>query len=306
VTGHPDDVVHETTYDYFARDDVVAEYASFDFVLWPEQRIFEELRDRLASSRVLDIGVGAGRTTLRLAPLAAEYVGIDTSEKMIDACRERFGRAPDGPRFAVADIRDLRGFEDDSFDLVLFSFNGIDTVGDDEDRSRSLHEIHRVTRAGGLYCFSSHNLAFALEGFSAIRSVIKLFATRPAVAVRHPKEVARVARAARRWGGINGARRELSRRGRGLVVEDRPRHEFSSEFYDSDDTIRVEKYYIDLDVQRRELDAAGFGKIRVFTPDGAEATAASSRRLSRNWWIYYLCEKLGPDGSATTGASRSG
>ena len=302
MTEHHDEAVRESTYDYFARDDVVAEYASFDFVLWPEQRIFDELRTRLASSRVLDIGVGAGRTTLRLAPLVAEYVGIDVSEKMIEVCRERFGREPGGPRFEVADVRDLGTFHDDAFDLVLFSFNGIDTVGGDEDRARSLHEIHRVTRPGGLYCFSSNNVTFALVGFSPVRSVLHLLATRASVAARHPREVARVARAARRWGRINGSGRALGRRGRGLVVEDRPRHEFSTEFYRSDDTIRVEKYYIHPDEQRRELGSVGFGNIRLFTPDGDEATQTSARHLSRSWWIYYLCEKVGTDGDATTGA----
>ena len=302
MADHPDDVVRESTYEYFARDDVVAEYASFDFVLWPERRIFEELRERLTSSRVLDIGVGAGRTTLQLVPIVEEYVGIDTSEKMIEACRERFGRAPGDPRFAVADVRDLEGFQDDSFDLVLFSFNGMDTVGDDDDRARSLREIHRVTRPGGLYCFSSHNLTFALAGFSVTRSVLNLLLTRPTVAARHPREVVRVAGAARRWGRINGSVRTLMRRGRGLVVEDRPRHEFSTEFYETDDVIRVEKYYIHPDEQRRELGSVGFGNIRLFTPDGDEATQTSARHLSRSWWIYYLCEKVGTDGDATTGA----
>jgi len=305
MADHPDDIVRESTYEYFARDDVVAEYASFDFVLWPERRIFEELRGRLASSRVLDIGVGAGRTTLQLVPIVEEYVGIDTSEKMIEACRERFGQAPGDPRFTVADVRDLRGFQDDSFDLVLFSFNGMDTVGNDDDRARSLREIHRVTRPGGLYCFSSHNLMFALAGFSPIRSVINVILTRPSVAVRHPREMARVATRARGWGRINGSGRALRRRGRGLVVEDRPRHEFSKEFYSSDDMIRVEKYYIDPEEQRRELASVGFGKIRLFTPDGDEATETPARRLSRNWWIYYLCEKLGTDDVATIGATRS-
>jgi ubiquinone/menaquinone biosynthesis C-methylase UbiE len=292
------DVKRESTYEYFGRDDVVAEYASFDFVLWPEQRILDELRPRLATSTILDVGVGAGRTTLQLAPLVEGYVGIDTSEKMIKVCEERFGSDVDGgPRFSVADVRDLEGFEDETFDFVLFSFNGIDTVGDDADRASALGEIHRVTRSGGMFCFSSHNLTFARAGFSPTRSVLRLLATRPAVALRHPHEVSRVARAARAWGRLNRDRSSVAR-GRGLVVEERPRHEFTKEFYATDDVIRVEKYYIHPDEQRRELASAGFGAIRLFGPDGEEATETPVRRLSNVWWLYYLCEKVrgDPDG----------
>ena len=53
--------------------------------------------------RVLDIAVGAGRTTGLLSRYAATYVGVDIAESMVDLARERF---PDVD-LRVGDARDL-------------------------------------------------------------------------------------------------------------------------------------------------------------------------------------------------------
>lgn len=139
-------------------------YESADIVFWyartaalspPEQAIVEQLRPRLASAELLDIGVGGGRTTGHLLPLVRRYVGIDYSAAMIAACERRY---PDhAAAFSVCDARDLSRFDRDSFDVVLFSFNGIDYIPH-EDRARVLSECRRVCRPGGLFCYSSHNL----------------------------------------------------------------------------------------------------------------------------------------------------
>ena len=56
-----------------------------------------------------------------------------------------------------ADARDLSAFADESFDFVLFSYNGLDCVGH-ADRLQVLAEVHRVVRPGGVFMFSSHNI----------------------------------------------------------------------------------------------------------------------------------------------------
>src|SRR5689334_22314291 len=68
-----------------------------------------------AGRDVLDIGVGTGRTTAYIAPLARRYQGIDYSPVMIEYFRSAL------PQFAaeLVDMRDLSGFEPDSFDLVF-------------------------------------------------------------------------------------------------------------------------------------------------------------------------------------------
>ncbi len=137
----------------YASASIVRYYELINQLQPAEQLIFDRLSHRLPTMKVLDLGVGAGRTTQYLADRTAEYIGIDSSPEMIEACQTRF---PDRC-FQVCDARDLACFETGYFDFVLFSFNGIDYV-DHDDRLKILQEIHRVSKPGAIFCFSSHNL----------------------------------------------------------------------------------------------------------------------------------------------------
>jgi ubiquinone/menaquinone biosynthesis C-methylase UbiE len=137
----------------YASAGVVRYYEQINQLQPAEQLIFDRISDRLPTMKVLDLGVGAGRTTQYLVDRAAEYIGIDSSAEMIAACQLRF---PDA-RFQVCDARDMGCFETGYFDFVLFSFNGIDYV-DHDDRLKILQEIHRVSKPQAIFCFSSHNL----------------------------------------------------------------------------------------------------------------------------------------------------
>ena len=122
-----------------------------------EEIILNQLRPWLAGKKMLDIGVGTGRTVEFFAPLVDSYVGVDYAPRMIETCETNFGGRWSNARFSVADVRDLGEFEVGSFDLVLFSFNGIDCINH-EDRLNALREIGRVCAPDGIFCFSSHNL----------------------------------------------------------------------------------------------------------------------------------------------------
>ena len=283
---------HEGAYEYFRRADVVSEYASFDFLLPPERTILEELAARLTDARMLDVGVGAGRTTLHLAPVVREYVAIDISPDMIEACSRRFEGASWNATFEVADARDLGRFESASFDFVLFSFNGIDTVGGHADRRAALSEIHRVCRPGAAFCFSSSNLRFALFRSSTPAWLWSFLRSDPGSALRNPSRLRNVVADSRRWSRLNPGLREMVREGGGVVVEDRLRYEFSTEFYAAPAArIRTEKYYVDPDRQAEQLVGSGFRDVRIFGPDGHRIGAHTLRAGPPSWWLYYLCFK---------------
>lgn len=134
------------------RRDAVWTYAHASGWLDPgEQRAIEAAAAGARGGRVLDIGVGGGRTIELLRGLGAEYVAIDYTSEQVAAARQRH---PD------ADIRlmDARAldFPEAHFDLVAFSFNGIDSV-DLEGRRRILAEVRRVLRPGGRFVFSALN-----------------------------------------------------------------------------------------------------------------------------------------------------
>lgn len=105
------------------------------------------------NSAILDLGVGGGRTTGALISTAARYIAIDYSAPMIEACRAKF---PLGD-FRVADAAVLDGFEDGSFDVVLFSFNGIDYLHPMEMRRACIARCAELLRPGGVLIFSTHN-----------------------------------------------------------------------------------------------------------------------------------------------------
>lgn len=127
--------------------------------LWPaESRIFDLLADELPRSRLLDIGVGAGRTTAHLLPRVANYIGIDYSRSLIDRARKRFPNAD----LRLQDARNLDDFASDSLDVVLFSYNGLDYISH-EERLSVIGQIFRILRPGGYFIFSSHNRAYPIR-----------------------------------------------------------------------------------------------------------------------------------------------
>lgn len=124
--------------------------------LFPAERVALALvAEPCRDARVLDLGVGGGRTTRHLLTVSSDYTGVDYADAMVQACREKYP----GVRFELGDARDLAQFDDASFDFVLFSFNGMDYVTH-ADRLRILSAVHRVLSADGFFVFSTHNAAF--------------------------------------------------------------------------------------------------------------------------------------------------
>jgi len=154
----------------YRRPEVVAYYDREQDLQGAERLLFD--RYVKPGAEILDLGVGAGRTTPHLARLASRYAGVDVSEAMVARCREKF---PD-LTFLQLDARDLSALADASFDVVVFSFNGIDVIPTVEGRRRCLAECARVLRPRGYLIFSVHNpryLVFTpqLDGISPMRAL---------------------------------------------------------------------------------------------------------------------------------------
>jgi SAM-dependent methyltransferase len=151
------DTVNKILYE---RKDIVEIYACNNKkgLYPPEEMIFQTYREHIQGKIVLDIGCGTGRTTPFLEGVCKEYAGIDYSGQMIEFCKKAFGGSPN-ITFACCDVRDMKMFENNKFDFILFSYNGLDYT-DHEGRLRGLSEIRRVLGEGGLFVFSSHNANF--------------------------------------------------------------------------------------------------------------------------------------------------
>ncbi len=147
----------------FESGDEVKRFVNMDYLRKPEVTVLNELREKLPNMKMLDIGVGAGRTTVHFASLVKEYVGIDYSPSMIVAAQKRFQDFPKKISLLTMDARNMSFFPDGYFDFIFFSWCGIDYVSH-EDRLKVLSEIRRLLRKGGFFFFSTHNLNSFREG----------------------------------------------------------------------------------------------------------------------------------------------
>jgi SAM-dependent methyltransferase len=136
----------------YSDESLLGWYDSQNELLAPERVILEQLRPELANKRLLDIGVGGGRTTKHLLEISRDYTGIDYSPQFVSLVSRKFWI----DSVFNCDARDLSRFRDAAFDFVLFSFNGLDYV-DHEGRLTALREVHRVLEPGGAFVFSTHN-----------------------------------------------------------------------------------------------------------------------------------------------------
>jgi SAM-dependent methyltransferase len=100
---------------------------------------------------VIDIGIGAGRTTGPLSKMFKQYAGIDYSPEMVQAAKVEFP----GADLRVMDVRQLA--LEQSADCIMFSFNGIDCIPY-EDRQAVLARVKKQLVPGGYYIYSTHNL----------------------------------------------------------------------------------------------------------------------------------------------------
>lgn len=107
----------------------------------------------LPAEHVLEIAPGHGRCTQFLVRQARQLTLVDLVPGCIDACRKRFGDAPN-IRYVVNDGQSLPGTPDHSVDFV-FSWDSLVHVDRDPIR-RYLFEIARVLRPGG-HAFLHHS-----------------------------------------------------------------------------------------------------------------------------------------------------
>jgi len=123
--------------------------------LWDSEKIIFG-RYLKKSDSILDIGCGAGRTTIALKKLGYENIhGVDLSKAMIEQAKnlsEKYNLEID---FCEGDATCL-DLEDNGFDSAIFSYNGIMQIPEYENRLRAMKEAFRVLKKGGIFIFTTH------------------------------------------------------------------------------------------------------------------------------------------------------
>jgi SAM-dependent methyltransferase len=224
--------------------------------------------DRWAHGAVLDIGMGGGRTTGLLTPRARSYVGVDVSPEMVALARRRFP----GADLRVGDARELRGLPDQHFDLVCFSYNGLDAL-DHADRGSALAEMARVVAPEGRVLFSSLNLDGVSYDERPWRLRGGLLSARVryhlAFAARHPGSVVRAVQNYRRT-------RAETEDGRGWGRRALRAHEF-----------RFVVHFATIEETVAEARSAGLDVVAAYADDGTELDPAVAHTSAD--YVHFVC-----------------
>lgn len=101
--------------------------------------------------RILDLGTGGGAMIAGLMEVApeAEYVGLDLSEPLLAASRDRFGASP-GVSFRQHDLGESLPADLGGFDLVVSAW--VIHHLPDVRKASLFREVHELLNLGGRFC----------------------------------------------------------------------------------------------------------------------------------------------------------
>jgi ubiquinone/menaquinone biosynthesis C-methylase UbiE len=228
----------------------------------PELKILDLLKPKLSEMKMLDIGVGAGRTTIHFAPLVEEYIGIDCSTNMIKACKNKFRN--DKLIFKVLSATDLQSFASNYFDFVMFSFNGLDCILNQEEREKTLNEIRRILKPNGYFYFTSHNLNY-LWRFCNFTKPINRHEIRRMILMRIYNW--------KTWKKIRNRSKNLN-----YLIANNGSHDFG-----------IYLYFVSPISQLKILQSKGF-KVKIIDLKGNSIDLASLEKEENNSYLHYLCQ----------------
>ena len=249
-------LINKTTY---SRADVVKYYQNTEVLLKAEEILFEKLSATIKNSKILDIGIGGGRTTKYLLPISPDYTGVDYVPQFAAETAKKYPSA----KILCSDATNLKEFEPETFDFVLFSYNGLDSISN-EQRLLVFKEVYRVLKKGGIFMFSSHNRDYQdFNKFPWQRKIeydmqfLKYFLYCLYHLPKHYKM---------------------------------KKHELFTDDYaivnDGDHRYSLLLYYISIDKQAKQLTEFGFSDIEAFDMKGNLVKSDTTSP-----WMYYLARK---------------
>ena len=109
------------------------------------------------ADRILELGCGGGRVGLGMWHLGYQNVLLsDFSAEMVEIAQSVLQQSGVGLKVEIADACDLP-YPDQSFDGVIFAFNGLMCLRGRADRLRALPEIHRILKHKGRFLFTAND-----------------------------------------------------------------------------------------------------------------------------------------------------
>ncbi len=249
----------------------IARFYSEESLQKTEEVILDSIKPKILNKKILEIGVGGGKTIEHLTKISKDYTGIDYSYEMVKTCKQRY---PDANVINL-DARDMLIFASNEFDFILCAFNGMDYVIHN-DRLKILREVFRVLKKGGYFMFSTHNKnSTAFKRYISILS--PFFTNNPFKTFTYNPSILSMRLLNLFVGMINHIRnsRYTIHTDRYSIINDKA-HNYS-----------LMTYYISIDEQKKQLYDVGFSDpIMAYDRYGREIADDCN-----DTWIYYLAKK---------------
>jgi SAM-dependent methyltransferase len=110
--------------------------------------------------RLLDLGCGTGRLLVPFARRGYWVLGVDLSEEMLRVAGEKAAAAGVTVHRLKANLADLGGLRDATFDYAACLFSTLGIVAGAGPRRRVVEHAHRLLRPGGRFVLHVHNRWF--------------------------------------------------------------------------------------------------------------------------------------------------
>jgi len=146
--------------------------------LWDSEELLIKRYFKLNGS-VLDIGCGAGRTTIAMAKMGFNVTGIDLIPEMIKVSKKQAERHNVNVNFMIMDAIKL-DFPSESFDGALFSYNGFENIHDKKNCDSMLEALLRILRPNGHFILTARSgLAFNKRSIAWMFMFFRHYLLRP-------------------------------------------------------------------------------------------------------------------------------
>jgi SAM-dependent methyltransferase len=115
------------------------------------------------AGRFLDLGCGTGRLLVRMARRGGWVLGVDLSEEMLLAAKDKAQQAGVPVHLLRANLAALAALAGESFDHAACLFSTLGMVVGDDARRRVVGHVFRLLRPGGRFVLHVHNRWFNLH-----------------------------------------------------------------------------------------------------------------------------------------------
>jgi SAM-dependent methyltransferase len=126
------------------------------------ERVFE------GPGRLIDLGCGTGRLCVHFARKGFDCVGVDLSDGMLTQARANADEVGVKVGWRNANVVELIGVPDASFDYAACLFSTLGMVRGAENRAAVVRQAFRVLRPGGRFVLHVHNRYFRGLGWGRV------------------------------------------------------------------------------------------------------------------------------------------